>query len=606
MGADIRHTMGGEPTNSFYVDDRGGSVNNGGNDNSYFLNLLDIDQSTFGTLLLYSNNGSQTAVDDGLVDEDFVNSSGINRYDLSTLPGTLSPGEIGLSSAAPLTPVFFEGGQSGLVVEQVSYTTANPGENFVILEFRVLNPTNGDVDAMLALANDFDVDLKSNDATAGYDNSIVPTVYQQESLPLDPTHTTVGVSILHGTEARYRLEVCGGPFGSCNIFADDNDLIRKAFFQGVAGQTGDLTQGAENQDFAVTIAADLGTIPAGEASDVVFCYTPANGGDLNTALTNLLLGVGDCGDFYDTEIKICGNGLVNFDEDCDDSDTNIHDSCPSGPNGNCQNAVCGDGFLWNEEGGTEQCDNGAANSNTAPNACRTSCRNAGCGDRVTDSGEQCDDGNPSNTDSCLNTCLSAKCGDGFVRQGAEVCDDGNNINGDGCSADCRSFESCGNGQLDPGETCDDGNTNTSDGCPDGNQGTCRPAFCGDGYLNNTGGGTEQCDDGNNLNNDGCSAGCEAEGGGFQSPPADPVCGNGSVETGEECDDGNTQDHDGCTSRCAFELVLQGGGASANTEPNRSSGGCSLREHAAPPVESGWLSLALLGCLIWLRKRQHYS
>jgi TonB family protein len=38
-----------------------------------------------------------------------------------------------------------------------------------------------------------------------------------------------------------------------------------------------------------------------------------------------------------------------------------------------------------------------------------------------------------------------------------------------------------------------------------------------------------------------------------APPADPVCGNSSVEAGEQCDDGNTADGDGCSSTCRIEV-----------------------------------------------------
>jgi MYXO-CTERM domain-containing protein len=37
-----------------------------------------------------------------------------------------------------------------------------------------------------------------------------------------------------------------------------------------------------------------------------------------------------------------------------------------------------------------------------------------------------------------------------------------------------------------------------------------------------------------------------------APPADPVCGNGDVETGEQCDDGNTAAGDGCSATCTDE------------------------------------------------------
>ena len=54
--------------------------------------------------------------------------------------------------------------------------------------------------------------------------------------------------------------------------------------------------------------------------------------------------------------------------------------------------------------------------------------------------EACDDGNQTPTDSCLNNCVAARCGDGVVRDGVEACDDGNNNNGDGCEADCTRIE----------------------------------------------------------------------------------------------------------------------------------------------------------------------
>jgi cysteine-rich repeat protein len=579
--SDIRHTYAGNPLNSFYIDDAGGSVHNGGSDNSYFLNLLDIDQSAFGTLFLYAKNGNQTTVDDGLVDQDFKNGSGIQIFPLSSLPMSSSPGEIGLASDSPLTPVTFDATQSGLIVEQVSYTSDNPADKFVIVEYRVTNPTKGSIDARIALSNDFDVDLKSDDAKAGFDNTVAPMVYQQETPPIDPNNTTVGVSLTRGSLAQYRLEVCNGAFGPCMIYADDNDLIRKSFFENVGDQVGDLTGGIPNQDFAVTISALLGPLAPGESASVVFCYNLGQGNTSNEGLTDCENAANNCSNFYDTQIDHCGNGLVNFGENCDDGNDNQSDACPDGPNGSCQNAVCGDGFVWNTNGGTEQCDNGGANSDSASNACRTNCQNPKCGDGVTDAGEQCDDHNGSNTDSCLNTCLSAKCGDGFVHQGVEFCDDGNNINGDGCSADCQSFESCGNGVLDPGESCDDGNNNTSDGCPDGTHGICQPATCGDGFLWNTNGGTEQCDDGNKINGDGCSSTCQKEGvSSSVSPPLPPpICGDGHVDSilGEQCDDGNTDDFDGCDSQCHWEILLEGsGGANA---PNENSSSCHLNSGA---------------------------
>jgi len=51
-----------------------------------------------------------------------------------------------------------------------------------------------------------------------------------------------------------------------------------------------------------------------------------------------------------------------------------------------QSAVCGNGIVE----GAEECDDGDNNSDTEPNACRTNCKNAYCGDNVKDKGEECD------------------------------------------------------------------------------------------------------------------------------------------------------------------------------------------------------------------------
>ena len=64
------------------------------------------------------------------------------------------------------------------------------------------------------------------------------------------------------------------------------------------------------------------------------------------------------------------------------------------------NSICGDGTV----SGAEDCDDGAANSDTQANACRSDCRMPICGDGVTDSGEQCDDANTDQLDGCTNDC----------------------------------------------------------------------------------------------------------------------------------------------------------------------------------------------------------
>ncbi|WP_052554473.1 DUF4215 domain-containing protein [Enhygromyxa salina] len=69
---------------------------------------------------------------------------------------------------------------------------------------------------------------------------------------------------------------------------------------------------------------------------------------------------------------------------------------------------------------------------------------ASCGDGVVQVGEACDDANADNTDDCLDTCLAASCGDGFVQLDVEMCDDGNDIDTDDCPASCAPAV-CGDG-----------------------------------------------------------------------------------------------------------------------------------------------------------------
>ena len=97
-----------------------------------------------------------------------------------------------------------------------------------------------------------------------------------------------------------------------------------------------------------------------------------------------------------------------------------------------------------------------------------------CGNGKLDTGEECDDGNINNTDSCTTKCLWAKCGDGFVQKPnryrlVEECDDGNINNTDSCTIKCL-WAKCGDGFVQKPnryrlvEQCDDGNTLDTDAC----------------------------------------------------------------------------------------------------------------------------------------------
>jgi fibro-slime domain-containing protein len=107
---------------------------------------------------------------------------------------------------------------------------------------------------------------------------------------------------------------------------------------------------------------------------------------------------------------------------------------------------CGDGVI----NGTETCDNGVANSDTAYGGCTTKCVfGPSCGDGKIDtaSGEECDDGvnlagySRKPTTSCGPGCRNAPyCGDGKVDgKFGEECDNGPQNGNSLCDADCISI-----------------------------------------------------------------------------------------------------------------------------------------------------------------------
>jgi len=162
----------------------------------------------------------------------------------------------------------------------------------------------------------------------------------------------------------------------------------------------------------------------------------------------------------------CGNGVLDLGEECDDGNTSASDDCVSNnaDPATCKIAKCGDHVTQLTGRHVEQCDNGTANG-TAGNACSDSCHTVTCGNGILEDGEECDDGNTTDTDGCTAACNFAVCGDHIIETGVEDCDNGvaNGTVGNGCSTDCHVV-GCGNGIIDPGELCDDGNANACGAC----------------------------------------------------------------------------------------------------------------------------------------------
>lgn len=300
------------------------------------------------------------------------------------------------------------------------------------------------------------------------------------------------------------------------------------------------------------------------------------------------------GDLVEPTTILCGDGIVQWTEECDDGNQIEDDGCTN----RCQKSICWDGEL--DPG--EQCDDGNL---IDTDACTNRCVRTLCGDWIINNNEecddaasngqlcdltwwsctyctitcqqktliapncwdgtidvqlweQCDDGNDINDDMCTNSCRLPVCGDGIV-QSTEQCDDASNNGvvcepwddlctycGEACTIVTYRTPTCGDGVKNSWEECDDANDNNSDSCSN----DCKIILCGDGVVT----GTEQCDEWSwntttcNTSNGACtycSMMCTEE-------LLTPVCGNGQLEWTEACDDGNSIDGDWCDMRCRIE------------------------------------------------------
>jgi len=268
----------------------------------------------------------------------------------------------------------------------------------------------------------------------------------------------------------------------------------------------------------------------GTTGEITTGETPTGGGESATSTstgpdspTSSASSTGSTGDIEgttDVSEPVCGDGVLDPGEGCDDAAMNADDAVCTA---SCQVATCGDGLV---QTGVETCDEGAANADDA--ACTSQCVPATCGDTLVQVGvEECDDGNIDDLDACVSGCKDATCGDGFIGPG-ELCDDGNQADDDECTNVCASPD-CGDGKLQmaQGEECDDGNVVDTDAC----LGTCVAAKCGDSSVQ---AGVEECDDGNADEADMCTAQCKKPScmdGAKNGAETDVDCGGGCDKCG---------------------------------------------------------------------------
>jgi cysteine-rich repeat protein len=287
-------------------------------------------------------------------------------------------------------------------------------------------------------------------------------------------------------------------------------------------------------------------------------------------------------------VAVCGNGVVEGDEDCDDTIETA--TCDV----DCTVAQCGDAHHNMLAG--EVCDAGGESF-----ACDTDCTLPQCGDGLLNSSadETCDDGGSSAT--CDDDCTLPQCGDGLQNLAAlETCDDGNMSSNDGCSSSCviegdfggvcrvvGDMQWCFDADA-CGEACEDvcgalGLTLSATdaewsaaqdtaaecqaisdafGLADPIQFDASSLGCLEdgGVADLTGGGLTggllcssdpTCPTNHRTDMDDLGGICDLPGARRSVCPCEgPICGNGVVEGSEACDDGNKVNGDGCSNTCS--------------------------------------------------------
>ena len=325
-------------------------------------------------------------------------------------------------------------------------------------------------------------------------------------------------------------------------------------------------------------------------------------------------------------IAVCGNGLLEPGEACDDGGMVLGDGCSD----TCQTES---GFECPTPGmpctdinecelETDNCHPDARCVNT-PGSFTCICNEGYEGDGLTcvDIDECTLDTDNCHPDaSCTNTpgSFNCACNMGFDGNGVMCVDiDECMLGTDDCHPDANCMNvpgtftcGCAAGYEGDGMTCVDIDECTlgTDNCDEAATCTntpgsftcvCNPGFEGDGVScaavcgDGVKGGAEGCDDGNTTSGDGCHAMCVVEGGwtcgGSPSVCEAGACGDGLLAGVEGCDDANDADGDGCSSACVVEE-----GYTCSGVPSVCTSPCSDGRCSEDPTEEGSCACSVPG------------
>ncbi|MGH7440731.1 MAG: DUF4215 domain-containing protein [Polyangiaceae bacterium] len=252
---------------------------------------------------------------------------------------------------------------------------------------------------------------------------------------------------------------------------------------------------------------------------------------------------------------VCGNGVVDTGEECDDGSNNGTGECTTSCKWTCVSSDptrnCAAPDSCSTQGTCDDAKHTCTAGAAAPDG--TSCGDGG-------TGQVCHSGG----------CVSASCGDGVVEP-PEQCDfgAGNGI-GTVCETDCTFSCTIPNDCITP-DTCAGTNTCT--------------AFTSSGSGGDGGSPGQKCVVGSPPDGGAC-----LNGGTCQSNHlcASPSCGNGTLESGEQCDWGTAMNvhGSGCEPDCTFSCSTSPLAANACPSPDPCSVAPQSCEAVAGPGSSG--------------------